>query len=469
MITFLLFVILFAWLIHRYDPKMQLVRPIHEFYLNKVQYHNQVNRAEFKQIDQFLAKYNSFYRALSLDGRAKFIHRLEEFIAEKQFIGQDGIVIQDQHKWLIASGAIMITFGSDDYLYKNTRRILVYPQEFYNRAINKNLKGGSSKFQVMLSWNNIVKGFEDDKDALNLVIHEFAHAFEFALRYVSSTNKRFKAYQLLLDDIAEDAFEVLKTEKSSAFRKYAQTNRKEFFAVAMEYFFEQPENFMRNFPELYTHLSVALNLNPLNKEHDFRVDERFVDSMDRLLFKRPIPKELSTFVTSEKHTWPQWAIILGFVLCTPLFFTLTSEYNEVPLGKGLMWLTSIMAVSFFGYKKYYKSKYMAPFVFLFYISFGANAMILTGFMLLNNSIVNEYPERKVMVPIDKVYKRSIIIGSEASDGHDYQLFNPIRVDSNFIKQHHVSTSDSLLVTVFTEEHIPGWVIYNDISLNSIKR
>ncbi|MCF8368193.1 MAG: zinc-dependent peptidase [Bacteroidales bacterium] len=50
------------------------------------------------------------------------------------------------------------------------------------------------------------------------------------------------------------------------FRRYAQFNEQEFFAVAMENFFEKPENFKQELPILYNLLSGMLNLDPLSKK-----------------------------------------------------------------------------------------------------------------------------------------------------------------------------------------------------------
>lgn len=468
-ITFIVFVLFFAWVLHRYNPKMKLVRPAHEFYLNKIHYHNQVSRKEFELIDAFLEKNNGFYRNLSLPGKAKFIHRLEEFIADKLFMGSHGLAIEDQHRWLISSGAIMITFGSEDYLFKNVKEIVVYPEEFYHPALNKMLKGGSSRFQILLSWNNSLKGFKNDSDALNLVIHEFAHALEFTLKHYPSSHKRFRAYSSLLDDIAADAFRVIRNEQPDVFRRYAQTNRKEFFAVALEYFFEQSEHFVQSFPELYAHLVAALNLNPLNKKKDYILDKKFVEGMNRLLGKNSIPSELSTIANSTSD-WPQWAIIIGFIFCTPFARMLDLMFQEMSVNLLLMWVLTTALTGVFAYGKYLKTDYMSPLIFGAYTVFGVTPILITSFLGLNVMCVRYNGEDRAILPIVKVNSTygQVAIGNNRNTDYNCQFFNPIRLGKDFMQENDVEVGDSLLVTIYREEHFPGWIMYNGLDLEGFK-
>jgi MtfA peptidase len=49
-------------------------------------------------------------------------------------------------------------------------------------------------------------------------------------------------------------------------RAYAGTNQPEFFAVAVEYFFELPREFKQDLPELYAVLSAMLRQDPAAME-----------------------------------------------------------------------------------------------------------------------------------------------------------------------------------------------------------
>lgn len=45
---------------------------------------------------------------------------------------------------------------------------------------------------------------------------------------------------------------MLIEDKDHFLRKYASTNREEFFAIAVENFFERPQQFSQTLPHLYT-------------------------------------------------------------------------------------------------------------------------------------------------------------------------------------------------------------------------
>ena len=49
----------------------------------------------------------------------------------------------------------------------------------------------------------------------------------------------------------------------STYQDYKQVDRNEYFGVAVEYFFERPEHFYANQPEMYMALSRLLRQDPL--------------------------------------------------------------------------------------------------------------------------------------------------------------------------------------------------------------
>ncbi len=58
----------------------------------------------------------------------------------------------------------------------------------------------------------------------------------------------------------------------SFLREYAKTNESEFFAVAVECFFERPQLMKDHEPKLFFSFCKLLNQNPLNTSHNYRLD-----------------------------------------------------------------------------------------------------------------------------------------------------------------------------------------------------
>ena len=209
----------------------------------------------------------SFYKKLSTKEKKYFEHRVASFIKDKDFIGRDGIVINDDIKVLIASTAVMLTFGFRDFYIGIISKIVIYPSSYYSN-INKTYHKGefNPKFKALvLSWEDFLKGFDNESDNINLGIHELTHAIHINSmkeRDVSSIifNDSFKELSTLFFE-NESLRETLK--ESDYFRKYAFTNQFEFLAVAIENFIETPQEFRSQFPEIYNKIKQMLNFKVL--------------------------------------------------------------------------------------------------------------------------------------------------------------------------------------------------------------
>tara|TARA_R110002049_G_scaffold151804_3_gene315567 strand:- start:157 stop:1008 length:852 start_codon:yes stop_codon:yes gene_type:complete len=206
-----------------------------------------------------------FYKKLNDKGKKYFEHRVASFIKDKHYIGRGGFLITDEVKVLIASTAVMLTFGFRDFYIGFISKIVVYPNKFYSNTNGAYHKGEfNPKLKALvLSWEDFTSGFNDDTDNLNLGIHEFTHAIHINSmkeRDVSSTifNDTFKELSKLLSEN-----EVIRNQliNSNYFRGYAYTNQFEFLAVAVENFIETPKDFKEQFPEVYTKLKQMLNFN----------------------------------------------------------------------------------------------------------------------------------------------------------------------------------------------------------------
>jgi len=205
----------------------------------------------------------SFYKKLSNIEKLYFEHRLASFIKDKDFIGRDGFIITDEVKVLIASTAVMLTFGFRDFYIGFISKIVVYPSKFYSSTNKKYHKGEFNPRlkTLVLSWEDFKDGYKDEKDNLNLGIHEITHAIHInslKARDVSSIifNDSFKELSKILSEN-----DVLRNQliHSNYFRGYAYTNQFEFLAVAIENFIETPKDFKAQFPIVYNMIKQMLN------------------------------------------------------------------------------------------------------------------------------------------------------------------------------------------------------------------
>ncbi len=116
---------------------------------------------------------------------------------------------------------------------------------------------------IVLSWNHFVDGYIKPDDGRNLGLHEMAHALHLENRIFNGEFKFFVQEDLDLWN-ALSLLEIDKIRRGEAhmFRDYAATNKDEFFAVAVENFFERPREFGNQMPAVYEVLVKLLKQDP---------------------------------------------------------------------------------------------------------------------------------------------------------------------------------------------------------------
>ena len=220
-------------------------------------------RLSSKQLN-ILKQNNDLYNKLEADNKKFFQHRVVTFIDNYEFIGKEGLVVTEEMKVVIASIYVMITFGLRNYLIETFDKILIYPGEYYSN-INKTYHKGEYNIRckaVVLSWEDVKRGIEIKNDNLNLAIHEFTHALNFhGLKAGDDGATIFHDTFLEIVKYIEQPKVKDNLNSSTFFREYSKTNRLEFFAVILEHFFESPEDFKSQFPDLYIKVKRMLNFN----------------------------------------------------------------------------------------------------------------------------------------------------------------------------------------------------------------
>lgn len=203
-----------------------------------------------------------FYAKLSKRDKRQFEHRTANFIANKDFVGRDALEITEEMTVLIAALGCMLSFGRRNYTYSLFDFVLVYPAGFYS-ALNDKYRLAEfnpREKAFVLSWKDFRESLEL-KSGIYLGIREFMLAMQLEAklnRDIDSVrfNKQFQNILKLLTDQELKS----KLEKSIYFRK-GFTNQFEFMGILGEYFFDAPEEFQADFPQLYDSTKKLLNFN----------------------------------------------------------------------------------------------------------------------------------------------------------------------------------------------------------------
>ncbi|SKA02146.1 zinc-dependent peptidase [Sediminibacterium ginsengisoli] len=216
--------------------------------------------SEIPELEPVLQQHVAYFRALEVSEKERFKTHVRKFLAYVRVHGVD-TTVSNEEKILVAAGAVIPIFGFKDWHYYNLKDVLLYSdtfnaQSFETSGEHRNTLGmvgdGTLSQMMLLSKASVYAGFDNTSDKNNTVIHEFVHLLDKADGAADGVPEALldKQYVLpWLNLIHQNIRQI--TEHHSDINPYAATNQAEFFAVASEYFFEQPEIFRQKHPELY--------------------------------------------------------------------------------------------------------------------------------------------------------------------------------------------------------------------------
>jgi MtfA peptidase len=220
-----------------------------------------------------------YCRYLSPAEREEMRGHVQIFLAEKRFEGHGGLEITDEIRVTVAAQACLLLLHRETDYYPELTSILVYPHEYVAKTVHR-LSGGASleewetrlgeswaRGEIVLSWDDVLRGAADVHDGLNVVLHEFAHQLDNeSVRgdgapklprrsmYVAWARALGREYAQLIEDVHH--------RRPTVLRAYGTKNPAEFFAVAVEAFFEQSIALRERHPELYEQLAGFFRQDP---------------------------------------------------------------------------------------------------------------------------------------------------------------------------------------------------------------
>ena len=218
------------------------------------------------EYDLILRYSHPYYRKLSADMQVEFLKRTIKFIQSKNF-EYVGLKSDERMPLLISAAAIQLTFGLQHYLLDHFKTIFVMERSYHYGFSSQPFEGHVNYNGIYLSWDSFSKQFEDYKDGSNVGLHEMAHALAYVNFSVDDgLDPAFRARFFEFSKIARPIFNDIQKNGSVFLGTYATTNYNEFWAVCVENFFERPETFQNQLPELYKGLCILLNQDPVARD-----------------------------------------------------------------------------------------------------------------------------------------------------------------------------------------------------------
>lgn len=168
-------------------------------------------------------------------------------------------------QWAIAANACLLLLSGTQPFYNGLLSVLVYPDDFVPERIsasgdledNEPAIGESTENgNIILSWPDVADCGISPFESTNVVLHEFAHFLDTFVRqdwnvYHESGLLSPSEHFGVISDTLRPFWEHFRETGMGCLDEYAGTNPSEFFAVATEFYFEVPETFSHDYPELY--------------------------------------------------------------------------------------------------------------------------------------------------------------------------------------------------------------------------
>ncbi|MBI1305530.1 MAG: hypothetical protein GC181_02820 [Bacteroidetes bacterium] len=333
-----------------------------------------------------------YFHNLSSEAKIRFVKRVRFLAMDREFEGKEGLEVTDEMRVWICASIVQITFGFRKYDVAGFQKILIYPDIFYQPQIGKMVKGYASRDGIAFSWKDFQEGYLDHKDNLNLGLHEMAHALHFVAFRKSGKSSEFA--DQFTDWIAASRADylVLKSGEDQYLRKYGGTNVHEFFAVCVEHFFETPEEFKIEKPELFQYTSFLLNQDPTRTQQDYHPDENSPAW-------RKLIKKVGGNPYRVQNDWDDRMIFVGLTCLIPMSM-ITEEYVLNYLDKLIIVLVlALLGLAILPWMKKI-GRYSYALIYALFCLFGIGVTSFTLLLTLNEILpAKEYSE---IYPIKEV-------------------------------------------------------------------
>lgn len=210
-------------------------------------------------LKKILTEQIPFYQQLSPPQQMQFQQKMLRFLAQVKITGVK-TTVEDIDRIYIAASAIMPVFNFEGWEYFNLHEVLLYPDSFDDeykqqgggRTILGMVGNGAMNHIMILSQQELRQAFTDTSGKENTAIHEFVHLIDKTDGEIDGVPASLvdKKYIVPWLQLMHSEINRIK-ENDSDINPYGTTNESEFFAVAAEYFFEQPDLFAEKHPELF--------------------------------------------------------------------------------------------------------------------------------------------------------------------------------------------------------------------------
>ena len=205
--------------------------------------------------------------------RARLESLVSAFLAEKEFIGCNGLVVTEEIRATLAALACLLVLGRRGH-YDALHSVLVYPTAFWvedeiedeagvveqRRRVLSGEAWESSR--IILSWDDVLEAARAPGEGYNVALHEFAHYLDAEGAGLAEGDRPVSAWAADVTLEFDAMLDAVDRGEYTFLDPYAAEDEAEFFAVATEDFFERPAELRAAHPRLYSLLKEFYALDP---------------------------------------------------------------------------------------------------------------------------------------------------------------------------------------------------------------
>jgi Mlc titration factor MtfA (ptsG expression regulator) len=214
---------------------------------------------------EFLMEHSPFYRNIDKEAKQRFERDVRIFLNEFSIEGTRRRETDMDTKLHVAAGIATMLHGRPDWEPPFVDGVVIYPGNVFDR----NYRSGKGRYAGMATHHApliLTEGALEDStrnphDGYNVVFHETAHYFDFEdgqAEGIPAARMKPQKWYSWKNVFTREWQKVVRGR--SFLRDYAGTNEAEFFAVAVESFFEKPWEMKEKNPELYDALKDFFNI-----------------------------------------------------------------------------------------------------------------------------------------------------------------------------------------------------------------
>ncbi len=225
------------------------------------------------------------YRHLNREEKKRLQDLIRIFVAEMHWEGCNGLKLTDEIRVTIAAHACLLILALPDDSYRNVETLYVYPTTVYTPERKTGffdvrttpVEGpmpidGEAHHQgpVILVWDAVKHEARHPEHGHNVVYHEFAHKLDMLDGSADgtpplATTEDYERWREVCSEEYLELCDQVDYGEPTFLDSYAATDETEFFAVATEYFFSNPQDMKLHQPKLYKVLQDFYRQDPANR------------------------------------------------------------------------------------------------------------------------------------------------------------------------------------------------------------